>query len=273
MDRQLADAVIALVERAGSAIMDVYHTDFDVQTKDDESPLTRADLAAHGIIARGLAQLTPEIPVFSEESAVPEFSHRQGWRRYWLVDPLDGTREFVNRNDEFTVNIALIDDHKPVFGVVGVPAQGVVYTGVPGQGAFRHASGQRIEIGGRRRDETEPLVVVASRSHGGERLERYLAALTAEFGTVERTPVGSSLKLCILAEGRADLYPRLGPTSEWDIAAAHAVLAAAGGRVWAVDGSALEYNRKDSVLNPEFFAVADGTYPWERRLPAVSAAD
>ncbi|MCB1685682.1 MAG: 3'(2'),5'-bisphosphate nucleotidase CysQ [Pseudomonadales bacterium] len=273
MDRHLADAVIALVERAGTAIMDVYRTDFDVQTKDDASPLTRADLAAHNIIARGLAELTPEIPLFSEESAVPEFSRRQGWTRYWLVDPLDGTREFVNRNDEFTVNIALIDDHKPVFGVVGVPAQGVVYTGIPGQGAFRHASGTRSEIGGCRRDESAPLVVVASRSHGGERLERYLAALAAEFGAVERTPVGSSLKLCILAEGRADLYPRLGPTSEWDIAAAHAVLAAAGGRVWAADGSALEYNRKDSVLNPEFFAVADAAYPWERRLPAVSAAD
>ena len=269
MDARLTDRIIEIVERAGAAIMDVYHTDFDVETKADESPLTKADLAAHRIIAAGLAELTPEIPLFSEESEVPDFSVRCGWKRYWLVDPLDGTKEFVNRNDEFTVNIALIDEHRPVFGVVGVPAQNIVYTGGEGLGAWRYDATGRTSIGGRSRDDRTPLVVVASRSHGGERLERYLDRLGDLFDRVERTPVGSSLKLCILAEGRADLYPRLGPTSEWDIAAAHAVLAAAGGDVWAADGSPLAYNSKESVLNPEFIAVADARYPWRERLPPV----
>ena len=269
LSRQLTDRIVALVERAGAAIMDVYHTDFAVETKADESPLTKADLAAHRIIAAGLAELTPQIPLFSEESEVPDFSLRSTWSRYWLVDPLDGTREFVNRNDEFTVNIALIDGHRPVFGVVGVPAQQIVYTGGEGLGAWRHDATGRTRVSGRARNDESPLVVVASRSHGGERLEHYLLSLGDAFGRVERTPVGSSLKLCILAEGRADLYPRLGPTSEWDIAAAHAVLAAAGGDVWAVDGSPLAYNSKESVLNPEFIAVADAAFPWKKRLPPI----
>lgn len=269
MDTQLTRALIALAEKAGVAIMDIYHTDFDVEAKADESPLTQADLAAHRIIVEGLAQLTPDIPVFSEESDPPDFEIRQQWSRYWLVDPLDGTKEFVNRNGEFTVNIALIDNHQPVFGVVAVPVQSVVYTGDQTEGAFRYAAGEVEPITGRKRNDADPLVVVASRSHGGERLEKYMAALSATFGEVVRTPVGSSLKLCILAEGRADFYPRLGPTSEWDIAAAHAVLSAAGGSVWAADGSALTYNRKSSVLNPEFFAVADRKYPWSDRLPTV----
>jgi 3'(2'), 5'-bisphosphate nucleotidase len=277
MDRRriesFVEPLIELVDEAGKAILEIYQTDFDVETKTDESPLTQADLAAHRLIAAGLESLAPDLPLFSEESNLPPFDVRSRWSSYWLVDPLDGTKEFVSRNGEFTVNIALISDHRPVLGVVGVPVRGQVYVGMPGSGAFRlsrnGASGPRVELGGRKRDEAAPLVVVASRSHGGERLEAYLGTLETEFGAVSRTPVGSSLKLCILAEGEADLYPRLGPTSEWDIAAAHAVLAAAGGDVWAVDGTPLEYNRKDSVLNPEFFAAADASFPWRDRLPAV----
>ena len=275
MDKQLIEQLVALVEAAGDAILAVYATDFDVQTKADESPLTQADLAAHRIIAAGLAQLTPDIPLFSEESEVPPFEVRRGWERYWLVDPLDGTKEFVGKNGEFTVNIALIDGHRQVLGVVGVPVRKQVYVGAIGADAYRLTrnaeSVERLELAGREMDEQTPLVVVASRSHGGERLENYLDKLTDVFGEVARTPVGSSLKLCILAEGAADLYPRLGPTSEWDIAAAHAVLAAAGGDVWAADGSALDYNNKDSVLNPEFFAVADAAFDWRERLPPVPA--
>jgi len=275
MEQQNIERLVALVEAAGDAIMDVYRTDFSVETKDDASPLTQADLAAHRIIARGLAEIAPEIPLFSEESEPPPFDTRKTWRRYWLVDPLDGTKEFINRNGEFTVNIALIEDHRPVIGVVGVPVRRQVYVGIDGAGAYRlsreGSSVQRVELDGCVLDEASPLVVVASRSHGGERLERYLNELEGAFGGVTRTPVGSSLKLCILAEGEADFYPRLGPTSEWDIAAAHAVLAAAGGEVWAVDGAALEYNRKASVLNPEFFAAADGLFPWRERLPRVPA--
>lgn len=272
----LVDDLVALVEAAGAAILDIYHTDFDVSTKADESPLTQADLAAHRVIAEGLSALTPDIPLFSEESDPPPYEVRRGWSRYWLVDPLDGTKEFVSRNGEFTVNVALIRGHRPVLGVVGVPVRSQTYVGVEGMGAWRLDGGGgkagRVALSGRKREENAPLVVVASRSHGGERLERYLEDLEAVCGAVSRTPVGSSLKLCILAEGEADLYPRLGPTSEWDIAAAHAVLAAAGGDVWAADGSPLDYNSSESVLNPEFFAAADGGYPWRERLPAVVPA-
>jgi 3'(2'), 5'-bisphosphate nucleotidase len=270
---ELVSELITLTEAAGAAILEIYETEFDVETKSDESPLTQADLASHQTIEAGLAALTPEIPLFSEESELPAFEERRAWSRYWLVDPLDGTKEFVNRNGEFTVNIALIDNQQPVLGIVGVPVRDQVYVGVQGQGAYRlsrsEAEPDRIELSGRPMDEETPLVVVASRSHGGERLEQYLESLVDAYGSVDRTPVGSSLKLCILAEGAADLYPRLGPTSEWDIAAAHAVLAAAGGDVWAADGSDLTYNAKESVLNPEFFAAADGAYPWREKLPPV----
>jgi 3'(2'), 5'-bisphosphate nucleotidase len=270
---QLVAELVSLTEAAGAAILEVYETDFDVETKSDESPLTQADLASHRIIEAGLARLTPDVPLFSEESELPPFETRRSWSRYWLVDPLDGTKEFVNRNGEFTVNIALIEGQQPVVGIVGVPVRGHVYVGLQGEGAYRlsrvEGEPDRIALNGRPMDEASPLVVVASRSHGGERLERYLLELEETFGGVSRTPVGSSLKLCILAEGAADLYPRLGPTSEWDIAAAHAVLVAAGGEVWAVDGSPLAYNSKESVLNPEFFAASDGQYPWRARLPAV----
>ncbi len=264
-------SLIDLARRAGDAILDVYRTDFDVETKDDESPLTRADLAAHRVIIEGLSALTPDLPIVSEESSPPDYAVRRAWPRYWLVDPLDGTKEFINRNGEFTVNIALIEDHRPVFGVVGVPDQGLVYTGdVAAGAAFRHDGQGSEALHGRRMQDGAPLVVVASRSHGGERLESYLQSLAGIFPEVSRTPVGSSLKLCILAEGQADLYPRLGPTSEWDIAAAHAVLEAAGGTVWAVGGEPMRYNAKESFLNPEFFAAADGTYPWLEKLPPVN---
>ena len=252
--------------------MDVYARDIEVSTKSDDSPLTEADLRAHRILVAGLEALTPDIPVFSEEDADIPWSTRRAWSRYWLIDPLDGTQEFINRNGEFTVNVALVDNNRAVFGVVGVPAQGVVFWGdVIRSTAFRREHGVTRPIRGRSRDESQTLVVVASRSHGGERLERFLDEVESRCGKATRTPVGSSLKLCILAEGRADLYPRLGPTSEWDIAAAHAVLSAAGGDLWAADGSAVRYNARESVLNPEFIAVADAGFPWKERLPAVPA--
>ena len=270
LDPAIVQGLIDIVRRAGTAILEIYQQDFAVEHKSDESPLTQADLAAHRIIAEGLAELTPEIPLLSEESQPPGFEIRQTWSRYWLVDPLDGTKEFINRNGEFTVNIALIEDHRPNFGVVGVPVQDLVYTGdVPRGEARRIGPDSDSRLGGRPMADDRTLVVVASRSHGGERLEHYLEALRERYPGVDRTPVGSSLKLCILAEGAADLYPRLGPTSEWDIAAAHAVLEAAGGGVWTVAGAPLEYNRKAEFLNPEFIAVADAVYPWAERLPVV----
>lgn len=264
------ETLLALVEQAGEAIMEVYSQDFDVQTKDDDSPLTQADLTAHRILEDGLKKLTPELPVFSEEGVAPDFAERRRWARYWLIDPLDGTKEFVSRNGEFTVNVALIDGHQAVLGYVGVPAQNILFWGDVSSGqAWRRQGGTTTSIRTRRYQPHEPLVVVASRNHGGERLEQYLDAIATRFGPVDRTPIGSSLKLCILAEGKADLYPRLGLTSEWDIAAAHAVLAAAGGDLWTADGSPMRYNSKESVLNPEFIAVGDSGFGWKEKLPSV----
>ena len=271
--RGLIESLVPIVADAGRAILEVYESKFDVVSKEDASPLTLADLAAHALICNALRGLTPDIPVLSEESVPPDFATRQSWSRYWLVDPLDGTKEFINRNGEFTVNIALIENHRAVLGVVGVPAQDVIYCGDvdAGRAQRRDRSGVHA-LETRRMDPLRELVVVASRSHGGERLEAYIDALAKRFPSVQRTPVGSSLKLCILAEGRADFYPRLGPTSEWDIAAAHAVLAAAGGAVWTLDHATLRYNTKDSLLNPEFLAVADARFDWQRALPPIAPA-
>ncbi len=270
------DALIDIVRRAGAAILDVYDSDFAVESKADTSPLTQADLASHEIIVAGLEQLTPLLPIVSEEATPAGFAERAGWAQYWLVDPLDGTKEFVNRNGEFTVNIALIENHAPRYGIVGVPVQDLVYTGDVAAGDARvlSADGTTKTLQGRAMSGTQAtLDVVASRSHGGERLEGYLDALEARVAGLKRKPVGSSLKLCVLAAGEADCYPRLGPTSEWDIAAAHAVLAAAGGGVYTFDGASLPYNTKESFLNPEFVAVADAGYDWFSLLPAVPDAD
>lgn len=268
------EALVLIVEDAGAAIMEVYNSNFEVQTKSDESPLTQADLAAHQVIVRGLQALSPQLPIISEESTPPEFAERSRWQRYWLVDPLDGTKEFVNRNGEFTVNIALIDAHQPVFGIVGVPVQGKIYIGDtgqtnPAQRAYVLQDGISSPLSGpTEADRQESLRIVASRNHGGQRLEDYLSDIAARFENCQRRPVGSSLKLCVLAEGGADIYPRLGPTSEWDIGAAQAVLTAAGGAVYTPSGQVLQYNTKESLLNPEFLAVGDASHPWRDRLPA-----
>ena len=260
-------ALIEIVEAAGSAVLEVYAGAFEVETKADDSPLTEADRRSHCIIVDGLRALTPDLPIISEESEPVPYDERRRWQRYWLVDPLDGTKEFVERNGEFTVNIALIDGAEPVLGIVGVPAQDKIYLGDRARRqAWRHDELGRTPLRTRamRRDS---IAVVASRRHGNARLDRYLRALEHSFPRIERVHLGSSLKLCVLAEGSADLYPRLGPTSEWDIAAAHAVLVAAGGAVTQLDGTPLCYN-KESMLSPDFLAVADATYAWNT-LPPV----
>ncbi len=272
-EAQWEASLIEIVERAGAAILEVYESDFEVENKADESPLTKADLAAHEIIVAGLAELTPDIPIVSEESEPPGFEERRAWSQYWLVDPLDGTKEFVNRNGEFTVNIALIEDGVPAYGIVGVPVQAKIYLGdVDAERAEVIEDGRRTAIRGRAMNQdVDPLVVVASRSHGSERLEGYLDSLEANVKSLTRTPVGSSLKLCALAAGDADCYPRLGPTSEWDIGAAHAVLRAAGGEVYTFERRVLPYNSKESLLNPEFVAVADAGFNWWQLLPEQPA--
>lgn len=265
---RLLEPVAAIAIDAGRAILEVYERAFEVTHKADHSPLTEADLASHRIIRDALARLTPDIPLLSEESAEIGFDIRSRWTEYWLVDPLDGTKEFVNRNGEFTVNIALIRGHDPVLGVVHVPVSGVTYTGVVGSGATRRSAGG-VPIHGPNHAPihapihvkvpcADPVRVVGSRSHANPALTKYLEPL----GDYELVSMGSSLKFCLLAEGAADFYPRLGPTSEWDTAAAHAVVLAAGGRIVTLQGRPLQYNLKESFLNPEFLVIADPERDW-----------
>ena len=262
----MQEALIDLAAEAGREIIDVYETDFAVRAKDDESPLTEADLRSHRVIVDGLGRLTPDVPIISEEAQPPPFDERRHWQRYWLVDPLDGTKEFVSRNGEFTVNIALIEAGRPVLGVVGVPVTGHVYFGdCKAEQAFRVGEGRREPLRARAM-HSGPITVVASRRHGNDSLAAYLELLGKSF-EIERLSVGSSLKFCMLAEGKADYYPRLQPVSEWDIGAAHAVLRAAGGAAMRTDGSPLLYNAKESLLVPEFVAVADAGFPWREHLP------
>jgi 3'(2'), 5'-bisphosphate nucleotidase len=254
----LLDSARELAMRAGQATLQIYGSDFAITHKDDRSPLTAADLASHRIIVAGLGERHPEIPVLSEESATQPYAERRAWRRYWLVDPLDGTREFIKRNGEFTVNIALVVDHEPVLGVVYAPVPGLAYFGGRGLGAWKaHDGAAALAIRVTHRRVT-PLRVAGSRSHGGEGLQRFLARV----GEHQLLSLGSSLKFCWVAEGLADVYPRLGPTAEWDTAAAQAVVEAAGGRVTDLQLAPLRYNTRESVLNPHFLAFGDIAADW-----------
>lgn len=236
-----------IARAAGDAIMAVYdRNDWVVQNKDDNTPVTEADLAAHRIIVNGLRKLSVQYPILSEEAADISWEQRRCWRRYWLVDPLDGTKEFIKRNGEFTVNIALIENGEPVLGVVYAPVLDAMYVGERGSGAFLNAQPIRVQ-----EEMPDILRVVGSRSHPSAETVQWLEGLGKPY---ELVPMGSSLKICLVAEGKADLYPRLGPTSEWDTAAAHAVLNAAGGSMTTLDGSPLLYNQKESLLNPHFIA-------------------
>jgi 3'(2'), 5'-bisphosphate nucleotidase len=260
--RTLVPPLLALARGAAAAILEVYATDFAVQRKDDASPLTLADLRAHELIVAGLARLTPPLPVLSEESSDIDSVQRLQWPAHWLVDPLDGTREFLARNGEFTVNIGLIAGHAPVLGVVCVPVSGVAFWGIPGLGAWRVAADGRERQIHVQRPAATPLRIVGSRSHRGDSLD----ALLGRIGAHELVAIGSSLKFCLLAEGRADFYPRLGPTSEWDTAAADAILRAAGGRVMTLQGEDLRYNTRADLLNPRFLACADPERDWLQLL-------
>ena len=258
----LLEPVAELAQQAGEKILVVYNSDeFSVEEKADKSPLTAADLASHHAIVDGLTALTPDIPILSEESASLPYTERSLWQTYWLVDPLDGTREFIKRNGEFTVNIALIEDGVPVLSVVYVPVTGVSYLACKGQGAFKQEAGERRAIKVRKLG-TGPLMVVGSRSHRGESLNQFLEKL----GEHEMVGMGSSLKLCLVAEGAADIYPRLGLTSEWDTAAAQCVVEQAGGYVTDTSMQPLRYNTKDSLLNPFFLVFGDDGRDWSAYL-------
>jgi 3'(2'), 5'-bisphosphate nucleotidase len=240
--------LIPIIERAGAAIMQVYGDGFTVQRKDDDTPLTAADLESQRIIIEGLSQLTPGVPILAEESAQAPWSERRTWRELWVVDPLDGTREFVKRNGEFTVNIALVHGNEPVLGVVSAPAQGLLYWGASGIGAFSRTQDAEVPI--RVSAPHDPLRVVGSRSHASAETAEYLARI----GPHVLSGIGSSLKFCLVAAGEADLYPRFGPTSEWDTAAGQALLEAAGGHVTRLDGHRLRYNCRESLINGDFLA-------------------
>jgi len=249
------EAVVALAVTAGQAIMTVYNgPDFDVEAKQDKSPLTAADLASHAVIDAGLRALTPAIPVLSEEGRDIPWEERRQWRRFWLVDPLDGTKEFIKRNGEFTVNIALVEEGRPLFGVIYAPATDTLYVGAAGQGAWKQQSGgPRQPISVRTPAGGEGHAVVKSRSHPSGELADYLQQITV----AESVPVGSSLKFCAVAEGRATLYPRFGPTMEWDTGAGQAIVEAAGGKVMQAGSPSqpLSYN-KQNLLNGFFIVSA-----------------
>ena len=265
--KDLINSVKTISKEAGAAILEIYDSEenIEVMSKDDDSPLTQADLAAHKIIVEGLKRLTPEIPILSEESADISWEERQSWSRYWLVDPLDGTKEFLKRNGEFTVNIALIDEHVPVMGVVYAPVNEILYAGVQGQGAYReqHGKEQVIKVA----PVTNEITVVASRSHRSHELDEWIKRVEGALGKVELLSMGSSFKICLVAEGKADIYPRLALTSEWDTAAAQAVLEAAGGVLKDSDFNTYRYNKKENILNPFFFAIGDTQFDWQQFYP------
>jgi 3'(2'), 5'-bisphosphate nucleotidase len=247
---------------AGEKILEIYETDFLVETKQDNSPLTAADMAAHNAICDALSSLTPATPVLSEESSSISFSERQSWNQYWLVDPLDGTREFVKRNGEFSVNIALIEKNRSILGVIHIPVTGVSYSASLNNGAYKHEPDKEpIRIFAKKTD-VDNITVAGSRSHGNAKQKAFIADLNDP----EILAIGSSLKFCLVAEGLADIYPRFGPTSEWDSAAAQCIVEESGAIVVDTNFNTLEYNTKESLLNPSFLVIADKDFNWKQYL-------
>ena len=266
----LLEGVIALAHAAGAAILPFWRADVAVTAKADDSPVTAADLAAHHVLLDGLTALAPSIPVLSEEDANIAQNVRAGWTRWWLVDPLDGTKEFISGSEEFTVNIALIEHGRVVFGVVSMPTSGRCYYGGAGLGAWRADGPVTVPISVRNTPpEGEALTVVASRRHSSPEQERLLAGLEGSLGELKMANIGSSLKFCLLAEGAADCYPRLAPTSQWDTAAAQGVLEGAGGVVLQLDGEPFSYPARESLLNDSFLALP-AKAPWREQLLALA---
>ncbi len=254
---QLADSVKTIAIEAGHEILRIYETEFEVERKEDKSPVTEADKAAHNVICEGLNNLEHIFPILSEEAAAIPFDERHSWQTYWLVDPLDGTREFIKRNGEFTVNIALIHEQKPIIGVVYVPVTDVTYCGILDIGSFKQIDGKKGSIQCRP-SNLNSITIAGSRSHSNKKQQAFIQ----NFPDAEILAVGSSLKFCLVAEGKADIYPRFGPTSEWDTAAAQCVVEQAGGKVVTHDLVPLKYNTKDSLLNPEFLTIGDPEFNW-----------
>ena len=253
----LLQPICKIAVQAGSIINKYYKINKEVSFKEDKSPLTKADLESNKFIIQSLTELDSSIPVLTEESLI-EWSVRKHWSQYWLVDPLDGTKEFINQNNEFTVNIALIENHHPVLGVIYAPAFSTLYYAYRNNGSHKlfieknldSISGS-IKIKTLRKKKTEHLRVFESRSHSNVEFQKWVNENIKDYELIKK---GSSLKFCELAEGRVDLYPRFGPTSEWDIAAGHIILIESGGELESVDHEKILYNKKESVINPHFIA-------------------
>lgn len=255
----LVNPVSEIAEQAGDKIMKIYREGFEVEEKKDRSPLTTADMASHNFIYNRLTELTPDIPILSEESRSIPYSERSSWETYWLIDPLDGTREFIKRNDEFTVNIALVKKQSAVLGVVYIPAQEICYYASKDNGAFkRPRNSSPTNIHTRHSSPSENPTICGSRSHAGKSLR----TLLAQIGNYKLISFGSSIKTCLVADGSADIYPRFGPTSEWDTAAAHCIVDEAGGTLVDLELNIVQYNNKDSLLNPSFIVVGDFNSEW-----------
>ncbi|MEW5833248.1 MAG: 3'(2'),5'-bisphosphate nucleotidase CysQ [Campylobacterota bacterium] len=248
LDRINIGEIIAIAKEAGHAIMEVYEKDFIVEFKADQSPLTEADKKAHDIITKGIEALGLGLPILSEEGREIPYEERKTWEYFWMVDPLDGTKEFIKKNGEFTVNIALIHDGTPVLGVVYAPVLGEMYWAKQGFGAYKN--GEKLPLF--KTDTSKPLRIVASKSHLSAETKAYIDELSKTAGSIECISRGSSLKLCMVAEGSADIYPRLGPTMEWDTAAADAIVKESGKSVIEFrNGYPIFYN-KQNLLNPSF---------------------
>lgn len=264
----LIKPVLPLACEAGGLILEIYNEGFDVEYKNDGSPLTTADRLSHNLIVDRLQVLTPGIPVISEESKTIDYQQRKDWSQFWLVDPLDGTKEFVKRNGEFSVNIALVEHSKPVLGVVYAPVTETFYYATDGSNAYRQIGSDQATQIKVKEYRGGSATVVASRSHGRGPGGEFLARLKHKEGDYQIIHMGSALKICVVAEGGADIYPRLGPTGEWDTAAAHCVINAAGGQLVDVAGQSLVYN-KPVLLNPWFLAVGSGQYDWPNLVAGI----
>ncbi|KEQ16822.1 3'(2'),5'-bisphosphate nucleotidase CysQ [Endozoicomonas numazuensis] len=271
VDEKLIEAVKHIARQAGETILTIYHQeDLGIQHKSDKTPVTVADIKANDVIELGLKGLNVQYPILSEESDHTAFSQRSQWQRYWLVDPLDGTQEFINGNGQFSVNIALMEKSEdgrsyPILGVVQVPVEKAVYWGGKDLGAFKQTEDQQpVSIAPRKFQPEQETVVLGSRSYGTERAATFAEKLKALYPNLEVRPVGSALKSCHVAEGLADIYPRLGPTSEWDTGAAQAVLEGAGGLLLDPYGKRFSYNFKESLLNSDFLVVGDRTKNWSK---------
>jgi 3'(2'), 5'-bisphosphate nucleotidase len=265
MQQEYLSSLIKLVHRVSDSILEIYHQidPLEIQLKSDDTPVTLADMLAHQLLIETLQQLTPDIPIISEESQLISYQERKHWKKFWLVDPLDGTKEFIAKTDDFSINIALIENHQPIFGLIHVPVTGVTYYAAKTVGAVgaekRWPDGRTEQINTRSLPKEKPLIIASRRYANNQQLQYFLQ----QIGQYERLSRGSAIKFCLIAEGSADIYPRMGETSEWDSAAGQCFVEAAGGVVVDTQRQPLRYNMRQTFLNPHFIAIGDAAAFWQ----------